>query len=427
MSNSSNDTKKVILLVFLVIIVSLIGYGIYTWTEYLQKRAAEQLLQKAAQMVLLEKGEKGLLEIAGVADQEDAGPLGIIADALSVFSSAGYTDYTDDEQQNIDIYENYNKAVVYITTQSYQYNQALEAVPESDSGSGSIIDQEGHIVTNYHVIDGADEVYVSLYDGSSYVGEVIGKDKENDLAIVKIDPKGKQLSTIDFGSSKNLKIGQKVLAIGNPFGYDRTLTQGIVSGLNRPIKTDDNLIMLNMIQTDASINPGNSGGPLLDSRGKMIGINSSIFTTTGGSMGIGFAAPVDTAVRVIPELIEYGKVVRGWIDIHPVQLDSRIADYGGLTADAGIIVSKVEAGGKAEDAGIRGGSEKVKYGDLIFYLDGDVIVEVAGIEVSGFADYFSALESTKPGDTIDVVVLRGDKRINLDVELVERPEQYEWE
>ncbi len=331
MSKPSTDTKKIIGLIALVLIASLIGYGIYTWTDYLNKRAAQKMLQQAARTVMMDEGEAGLLELAGISQQEDAGPLGIIAEALAVFSSAGYSDYTESEQQNIDIYEKYNKAVVNITKQSYQYNLFLEAIPESESGSGSgsIIDQEGHIVTNYHVIDGVDEVYVSLYDGTSYVGKVIGKDKENDLAIVKIDPKGVKLTTIDFGSSKNLKIGQKVLAIGNPFGYDRTLTVGIVSGLNRPIKTDKNLIMLNMIQTDASINPGNSGGPLIDSRGRMIGINSSIFTTTGGSMGIGFAAPVDTAVRVIPELIEYGKVVRGWIDINPVQLDSRIAAYGG--------------------------------------------------------------------------------------------------
>ncbi len=427
MSKSSKDTKRIIGMIFLMLIASLIGYGIYTWTEYLKMREAEKVLQQAARTVLLTKGETGLLELAGISDKEDAGSLGIIADALSVFSSEGYTDYTEEEQQNIDVYEKYNKAVVNISAQNYQYNLSLEAIPESGSGSGSIIDQEGHIVTNYHVINGAAEVYVSLYDGTSYLGEVIGKDKENDLAIVKIDPKGVKLTTIDLGSSKNLKIGQKVLAIGNPFGYERTLTDGIVSGLNRPIKTEDNLIMLNMIQTDASINPGNSGGPLLDSRGKMIGINSSIYTTTGGSMGIGFAVPVDTARRVIPELIEYGKVARGWIDISPVQLDSRIANYGDLPTDSGIIVSKVKTNGKAENAGIRGGSEKVKYGDLIFYLDGDIIVEVAGITVKDFADYFSALESTKPGDTIDVVVLRGNKRISLDVELVERPEQYEWE
>ncbi len=414
-------------MIFLLLIVSLIGYGIYTWTQYLKLRQAEQLLQDAARTVLLEKGETGLLELAGVSDKEEAGPLSIIAEALSVFSSQGYADFNEEEQENIDIYEKYNKAVVNITTQNYQYNLFLEAIPESGTGSGSIIDQEGHIITNYHVIKGADEVYVSLYDGSSFVGKVIGKDKENDLAIVKIDPRGTKLTTIDFGTSKNLKIGQKVLAIGNPFGYDRTLTDGIVSGLNRPLKTDDNLIMLNMIQTDASINPGNSGGPLLDSHGKMIGINSSIYTTTGGSMGIGFAVPVDTAVRVIPELIEYGKVVRGWIDITPVQLDSRIASYGELPTETGILVSKVAPKGKAEAAGIRGGSEKVKYGDLIFYLDGDVIVEIGNIEIKDFADYFSALESTKPGDTIDVVVLRGDKRITLDVELVERPEQYEWD
>ncbi|MDA3832286.1 MAG: trypsin-like peptidase domain-containing protein [Spirochaetales bacterium] len=427
MSKVSKDTKIIVLLIVLAVVVSLAGYGIYTWTNHLQVKQAEKQLRDAAKMVMLQKGEKGLLELAGISDTEEAGPLKIIADALSVFSSKGYADYSEQEKENIDAYEKYNKAVVNINTEDYQYNPFIKAVPESGTGSGSIIDQEGHIVTNYHVIQNAEKVYVSLHDGSNYVGEVIGKDRENDLAIIKIDPRGQKLSTIDFGSSANLKIGQKVLAIGNPFGYDRTLTSGIVSGLNRPIKTDDNLIMLNMIQTDASINPGNSGGPLLDSRGKLIGINSSIYTTTGGSMGIGFAVPVDTAVRVIPELIEYGKVVRGWLDITPVQLDSRIASYANLPVETGILVSKVDPKGKAETSGLKGGTEKVMYGDKIFYLDGDVIVEIDKIKIDDFADYFSALESTKPGDTIDIVVLRGDKRISLDVELVERPEQYEWE
>lgn len=427
MSRISRDTKIIALLILFAVFIALAGYGIFVWTEHLKLQQAQKQLQDAARMVMLEEGEQGLLDLAGIADEEDAGPLKIIADALAVFSSQGRAQYSEDEQENIDAYEKYNKAVVNINTQNYQYNPFLEAVPESGTGSGSIIDQEGHIITNYHVIQNASEVYVSLHDGSNYVGEVIGKDRENDLAIIKIDPRGEKLATIEFGSSANLKIGQKVLAIGNPFGYDRTLSEGIVSGLNRPVKTTENLIIPNMIQTDASINPGNSGGPLLDARGRLIGINSSIYTTTGGSMGIGFAVPVDTAVRVIPELIEYGKVVRGWLDITPVQLDSRIAEYANLPVETGILVSKVDTNGKAAASGLKGGTERVRYGDNIFYLDGDVIIQINGMKIDDFADYFSALEATKPGDTIDIVVIRGDKQISLDVELVQRPQQYEWE
>ncbi|MGM0432531.1 MAG: S1C family serine protease [Spirochaetota bacterium] len=427
MGKISKDTKIIVTSVVLAVVIALAGYGIHTWTEHLKMQQAQQRLQDAARMVMLEKGEKGLLEIAGVSEEEDEGPLKIISDALSVFTSKGQTQYSEDEQENIDIYEDYNQAVVNINTEVYQYTPFQEAIPESGTGSGSIIDQEGHIVTNYHVIQNSDEVYVSLHDGTSFEGEVIGTDKENDLAVIKIDPRGKKLTTVDFGSSSNLSIGQKVLAIGNPFGYDRTLTTGIISGLNRPIKTDENLVMPNMIQTDASINPGNSGGPLLDSRGRLIGISSSIYTTTGGSMGIGFAVPVDTAARVIPELIEHGRVVRGWLDITPVQLDSRIAEYANLPVDTGILVSSVESDGKAEQAGIRGGTERVKYGQKIFNLDGDVIIEIEGVEIDDFADYFSALEATKPGDTVNIVLLRGEKRITLDVELIERPEQVELE
>ena len=192
-------------------------------------------------------------------------------------------EYTEDELENIRTYERFNQGVVNITTETLALNWFLEPVPsDGGTGSGSIIDRRGYILTNYHVVEKAYKVHINLADGSQYEGEVIGKDPENDLAVVRFDPDGAELTTIPFGNSSTLKVGQKVLAIGNPFGYDRTLTTGIVSGLGRPVRTSSNIVIRDMIQTDASINPGNSGGPLLNSRGEMIGINTMIYSPLRG-------------------------------------------------------------------------------------------------------------------------------------------------
>lgn len=338
-------------------------------------------------------------------------------------------DYTEDELENIRTYEELNRAVVNITTETLALNWFLEPVPsEGGTGSGSIIDRRGYILTNYHVVEKAYKVHINLADGSQYDGEVIGKDPENDLAVVQFDPEGKELITIPFGTSTDLKVGQKVLAIGNPFGYDRTLTTGIVSGLGRPVRTSSNIVIRDMIQTDASINPGNSGGPLLNAHGEMIGINTMIYSPSGGSVGIGFATPVDTARRVVPDLIQYGIVRRGWIDIVPVQLDQNIVRYGKLPVEKGILVSKTIRGGVAEEAGIRGGDQDnpVRYGRSVLYLGGDIIIEVDGETTDTISDLLGALEDNRPGDRIEVVVMRGRQRREFTLELSERPEELFW-
>ena len=335
-------------------------------------------------------------------------------------------EYTESEQENIGIYEALNKAVVNITTEKLGLNWFLEPVPtDGGTGSGSIIDKRGYVLTNYHVVKDSYKLFINLYDGSQFEGEIIGHDSENDLAVVKFDSDGLDLTTISFGTSENLKVGQKVLAIGNPFGYDRTLTTGIVSGLSRPVRTSGSLVIQGMIQTDASINPGNSGGPLLDSKGRMIGINTMIYTPSGGSVGIGFAVPVDTARRVVPDLISYGHVNRGWIDMYPVQLEPNIVRYGKLSVFNGILVSKLEKGSNAAAAGIRGGNtdKPVQYGRSIIYFGGDIIVEVDGLEVNTLEDLFSALEDNKPGESVEVKLIRGKKNISTTVVLTERPEE----
>ncbi|HEC61624.1 MAG TPA: trypsin-like serine protease, partial [bacterium] len=309
-----------------------------------------------------------------------------------------------DEENNIQIYERLNEAVVNITSVTFEYNWFLEPIPREGTGSGSIIDQRGHVLTNYHVIKGAEELFITLADGSSHEGQVVGVDPENDLAIIKFEPNGRGLTIIPFGNSGQLKVGQKVLAIGNPFALDRTLTTGIVSGLGRPVKTDSGIVIREMIQTDASINPGNSGGPLLNSRGEMIGVNTMIFSPSGGSVGIGFTVPIDTARRIIPDLIRYGRVNRGWIDIIPVQLFPALVRYARLPVSKGILISKVDAGSTAEKAGLRGGSNAVRYGRSIIYLGGDIIIEVDRLEITSLYDLLGALEDNKPGEMVEVKV-----------------------
>ncbi len=327
-----------------------------------------------------------------------------------------------EEANNIEIYDRLNKAVVNVTSVTYGYNWFLEPVPQQGTGSGSIIDAKGYVLTNYHVVKDAEELSVTLADGGEHKGKVVGMDPENDLAVIKFDPAGTPLSVIPFGSSAKLRVGQKVLAIGNPFGLDRTLTTGIISGLGRPVKTESGLVIREMIQTDASINPGNSGGPLLNSRGEMIGINTMIFSPSGGSVGIGFAVPVETAKRVVPDLLRYGQVRRGWLDITPVQLFPALVRYADLPVSQGILVSEVASGSTAELAGLRGGREAVRYGRSLIYVGGDIIVAVDKMPVTSINDLLGALEDKKPGESVEVKIVRNRKPLTLTVKLSQRPQ-----
>jgi len=332
--------------------------------------------------------------------------------------------YTEDERENISVYEKLNAAVVNITTETMAINWFLEPVlQEGGSGSGSIIDTRGYVLTNNHVIQNAHKVFINLADGSQFEGTVIGVDPENDIAVVKFDPpRGTELRTVPYGDSRNLKVGQKVLAIGNPFALERTLTVGIVSGLGRPIQINRQHVVRDMIQTDASINPGNSGGPLLDTQGRMIGINTMIYSPSGGSVGIGFAIPVNTAKRVVNELIQYGKVRRGWIDATMVQLFPALVRYAKFPVSSGLLVSRTRKGGLADKAGLRQGSDPVQYGRSVIYLGGDIITAVDGVNINTLSDLYSALEHSKPGDVAKLDVIRGGNTMKLELTLADREE-----
>ena len=336
-------------------------------------------------------------------------------------------EYSQDERENIDVYERLNEGVVNITTEVVAINWFMEPVPQDGgSGSGSIIDARGYVLTNYHVVKDAYKLFVNLADGGRYEAKTVGVDPENDLAVVKFEPpKGSRLVVVPYGDSSRLKVGQKVLAIGNPFGLERTLTRGIVSGLGRPVQKDEKTVIRDMIQTDASINPGNSGGPLLNSRGEIIGINTMIYTPSGGSVGVGFAVPVNTAKRIVPDLIKDGMVRRGWIEMEPVQLFPELVDYmkqNGYPAavEKGLLVSQAKKGGNADRAGLRGGGTAVRYGRSVFYVGGDIVTAVDGMKVSTMADLYSALEDNKPGERVAVEYWRGGKKVVAEVVLADR-------
>jgi len=332
--------------------------------------------------------------------------------------------FSESERENIEIYERLNPGVVNITTQTMAINWFLEPVPQAGgSGSGSIIDARGYVLTNNHVIAGAHRVFITLADGSQFDGTLVGTDPENDLAVLRFTPPpGMVLQTIPYGDSSNLRVGQKVLAIGNPFALERTLTVGIVSGLGRPIRISRQHVVRDMIQTDASINPGNSGGPLLDSQGRMIGINTMIYSPSGGSVGIGFAVPVNTARRVVNELIQYGTVRRGWVDATMVQLFPALVRHADLPVNHGLLVSRTHRGGLAEQAGLRQGGTAVRHGRSIIYVGGDIITSVNGTEIRTLSDMYAALETSRPGDVARVGVIRGGSAITVEVTLADRRE-----
>ncbi|MBO0724306.1 MAG: trypsin-like peptidase domain-containing protein [Blastocatellia bacterium] len=332
-----------------------------------------------------------------------------------------------DEKNNEEVYQALSPGVVNITSTSIVQDW-FEAYQSGGSGSGSILDKQGHILTNYHVVKGPDKLYadqleVSLSNNHKYKAKVIDSDPDNDLALIKIDASREDLTTIPLGESKGLRVGQKVLAIGNPFGFDRTLTTGIVSGLARPIRSEmTGKLIEGVIQTDAAINPGNSGGPLLNSRGQLIGINTMIYSPSGGSIGIGFAVPVDTAKRIISDILQYGRVRKPDLGIESLTVNARLANALDLPVNEGVMVIGLTSGASAEKAGVKGPTDEVQIGRYVIPVGGDIIVGVDGQKVSTRDDLDRALNNKNVGDSVQVEVMRGKRRTTLSVQLAELPQ-----
>jgi S1-C subfamily serine protease len=300
-----------------------------------------------------------------------------------------------------------------------QYDFFFNAVPVEGAGSGFVIDTDGHILTNYHVVHGAQTIEVILGDQSHYKAKYIGADTRNDIALIQIDPRGHKLIPLKLGDSRNLLVGQRVLAIGNPFGFQSTLTTGVVSSLGRTVQTSDSTFIDEAIQTDAAINTGNSGGPLLDSHGEVIGINSAIYAPTGTTAGIGFAIPINTARRVAEDLITKGRVSRATLGAEGRAIWPGLADALGLSVKQGILIERVEPGGPAAQAGLRGGDRIVLAGLQQLRIGGDIVVAINGKPVTSQTDLNLLLNREWPGETVTLTVVRNGKKIDIRVKLGE--------
>jgi S1-C subfamily serine protease len=340
--------------------------------------------------------------------------------ALTLAEPSSITDpaVATDEQNNIEVYKAVSPGVVYIqSTTTVRDFFGLYSQAREGAGSGSVIDEQGDILTNYHVIANSEKLTVSFGTGKNYPARVVGSDPDTDLAVVRLLETPKEpITVVPLGDSDKLIVGQKVLAIGNPFGLDRTLTTGVISGLQRPIRAGNGRQIEGAIQTDASINPGNSGGPLIDSHGRMIGINSQIESPSGASAGVGFAIPVNIAKRIVPQLVRNGAVIRPKLGITPREVES-LGRQVQLPVTEGVLIWSVQTGGPASNAGLRGLTQ-TEDGDVEL---GDIIVSIDNQKVANNDDLFKILDKHQIGDTVNVEIIRRGRRTTVPVKLTEAP------
>jgi S1-C subfamily serine protease len=339
---------------------------------------------------------------------------------VEISQAAGAESLDAEEQNNINVYRKNISSVVNITSRAVTFDFFYGLVPEEGQGSGFIIDKDGHIITNYHVIANARQVEVTLNNRKKYRAEIVGTDRSHDLAVIQI--KAPDLQPTTLGDSSNLQVGQRVYAIGNPFGLAGTLTRGIVSSI-RSVQEPDGMTIDEAIQTDAAINPGNSGGPLLNGHGDVIGINTMIASNVGQSAGIGFAIPINTAKAVINDLVTLGRVRRPALGVKTLPIDPDLADQLGLAADYGLLIVQAVPGGAADRAGLRGGSERAFLGNVPIMVGGDLIVGIDEQKIETQQDLAQIMNKHRAGDTVRVDVYRGKKKMQVQVTLGEAREQ----
>ena len=341
-------------------------------------------------------------------------------DKVEITEAAGNESPEAEEQNNISVYRKNLPAVVNITSKAVTFDFFYGLVPQEGQGSGFVIDKDGHILTNYHVIADARTVEVTLHNRRKYRATVVGTDPAHDLAVIQI--KAPDLTPATLGDSRNLQVGQRVYAIGNPFGLAGTLTTGIVSSI-RPVKEPNGAAIDEAIQTDAAINPGNSGGPLLNWHGEVIGINTMILSSVGQSAGIGFAIPINTAKAVLNDLVTLGRVRRPALGVRTLPISPELADQMGLASDSGLLIVQVVPGGAADLAGLRGGSERAYLGNIPIMLGGDLIVAIDGQDVQDQQDLSQIMNSHRAGDSVRVTIYRGKRKMDVTVTLGEAREQ----
>ena len=325
-----------------------------------------------------------------------------------------------DEQITMDVFEKVHPAVVNIAATTLSMNFWLEIIPQEGQGSGVIIDGDGHILTNNHVVAKARKITVTMADGKKIPATLVGRDPSSDLAVIKI-PHTHVKAVAVLGDSTHLRVGQKAIAIGNPFGLSHTMTTGIISALGRGIRTEAGTQMDELIQTDAAINPGNSGGPLLNSNGEVIGINTAIYSLSGGYQGVGFAIPTHVARYVAAQLIASGRVARPWLGISGISITPGIAEGLGLEVRKGILVVEVIPRSPSAQAGIRGGSREVVVGGMRLLLGGDIIVGIDSHPVDGMQELGRVLDRLRVDRTVKVDIIRQGRPMQLNTRLTERP------
>ncbi len=328
---------------------------------------------------------------------------------------------SSDEEINVDVFQKIHPAVVNITTTTLSYNFWMQIIPTEGMGSGFIIDRDGYILTNNHVVENARDIVVTMSGDIKLPATLVGRDPESDLAVIKIPSEGIDVIA-PFGDSDNVRVGQKAIAIGNPFGFGHTLTTGIVSALNRSIITSDNIQIDDLIQTDAAINPGNSGGPLLNSSGEVIGINTVIYTHSGGYEGIGFAIPINRAKEIAAQLITSGRVARPWLGITQISI-SELSGYLDFGVDNGVLIVQIVPGSPADRAGLKGGDRSLIIGRYRLPVGGDIITAIDDRPIYDESDLEGILRKKKVGDTINLSIYRNKRLLNVRVPLMERPYQ----
>jgi S1-C subfamily serine protease len=339
---------------------------------------------------------------------------------VEITEAAGGEALDAEEQNNISVYRKNIGAVVNITSKVQAFDFFYGLYSQEGQGSGFVIDKEGHILTNYHVIADAREVWVTLHNRKKYRATIVGTDKSHDLAVLQI--KATDPQPMILGDSTNLQVGQKVYAIGNPFGLAGTLTRGIVSSI-RSVQEPDGMVIDEAIQTDAAINPGNSGGPLLNWHGEVIGINTMIASSVGQSAGIGFAIPINTAKAVVNDLVTLGRVRRPALGVRTIPIDPEIAQELGLAADYGLLIVQAVPGGSADRAGLRGGTERAYLGNTPIMIGGDLIVAIGGERVESQQILAQVMNKHRAGDTVKVTIFRGKKQMEVSVALGEARDQ----
>lgn len=327
---------------------------------------------------------------------------------------------SNDEQINIDVFERVHPAVVNIAATTLTMNFWMQVIPQEGQGSGFIIDERGYILTNNHVVAKAQKLTVTLGDGKKVAASLVGRDLSSDLAIIQI-PKNMVSAVATLGNSDNVKVGQKAIAIGNPFGLSQTLTTGIISALNREIRGESGDTLAGLIQTDAPINPGNSGGPLLNSNGEVIGINTAIFSLSGGYQGIGFAIPINKAKEVATQLITTGRFAQPWLGISGLALTEDLARVLNVSATEGVLVVEVVQGSPAERAGLLGGNRETIIGNFRVLIGGDIILSVSGRKMTDMNVLIKEIVRHRVGDTIEMEILRDNRMTILKVLLQEKP------